>query len=488
MTDHLQDATTFLRAFLDGDAVAASLATVTEAMEYGPTPDRTGTLKLAHDVLVAQARVATDVKVLVLHEDLGLTLTEIAEVIRVNPIETARIWAAVAMEAGLPPEQPDGHAAPSTTEPDPEPQVPAVAPDPVEPEPGEPGAVGVPSEPAGAPIRISSANPSAADLDVAPAGDEAPDAALSQEFTERVDEPVDLDTFAAEVAMAADLDDDPFDGDPFDVEIDDTDVGEEWDDGLADQLEQRHVTVAIADQDEPPAALVAADDSDASDASDGSVDSDASDDSGTHADPDASATPDPDDADTDSGPKVYKFVDGAIDARPVAVPEPVSERSFAYMLPVVLVAVVAVIAFIFWPRTDGGDDPPGTATGCVEGGAICIGRSFMTDTVTPFGQPGDERAEFFVGQDVFVWWSGVLTDADADPPRLDVRWFRVTDDREALVQSEEVPATRNTAQSLKFRLSTGPGDYRVEVVELIDGEPGVPRVGASFSILPAPVG
>ncbi|MBW3658097.1 MAG: hypothetical protein KY457_05625, partial [Actinobacteria bacterium] len=105
----------YLAAFLPADAVDDAVAEVASDSGFWGDTDVTEVLAVAHAVLASRLRVATDVEVLVLNEDAGLSVTQIAAVLALPPAEVRRILDdALAVLADV-----DGDADGVTVEPEP---------------------------------------------------------------------------------------------------------------------------------------------------------------------------------------------------------------------------------------------------------------------------------------------------------------------------------------------------------------------------------
>lgn len=81
----------YLAAFLPPDALDDAVAEVASDSGFWGDTDDTQILAVAHAVLSSRLRVATDVEVLVLNEDAGLSVSEIAAVLALPPTEVRRI-------------------------------------------------------------------------------------------------------------------------------------------------------------------------------------------------------------------------------------------------------------------------------------------------------------------------------------------------------------------------------------------------------------
>lgn len=81
----------YLAAFLPAGAVDDAVDEVTSDTGFWGDTDDTEILAVAHAVLASRLRVATDVEVLVLHEDAGLSVPEVAAVLALPPAAVRRI-------------------------------------------------------------------------------------------------------------------------------------------------------------------------------------------------------------------------------------------------------------------------------------------------------------------------------------------------------------------------------------------------------------
>lgn len=82
---------TYLAAFLPAPAVDDAVAEVAADSGFWGDTDETEILAVAHAVLTSRLRVATDVEVLVLNEDVGLPVERIAAVLAMQPAAVRRI-------------------------------------------------------------------------------------------------------------------------------------------------------------------------------------------------------------------------------------------------------------------------------------------------------------------------------------------------------------------------------------------------------------
>ncbi|MBW3621726.1 MAG: hypothetical protein KY461_15895, partial [Actinobacteria bacterium] len=82
---------TYLAAFLPPEAVDEAVDEVAADSGFWGDTDETEILAVAHAVLASRLRVATDVEVLVLNEDVGLPVDRIAAVLTLPPAEVRRI-------------------------------------------------------------------------------------------------------------------------------------------------------------------------------------------------------------------------------------------------------------------------------------------------------------------------------------------------------------------------------------------------------------
>lgn len=122
----------YLAAFLPAGEVDDAVSEVAADTRYWGDTDQGQILAVAHTVLTSRLRIAVDVEVLVLNEDVGLTVPEIAEVLGLAPTEVRRIL---------------DEALAVVAEPEPAP-APAVVPEPVPISTAEPAAA-APAVPAG---------------------------------------------------------------------------------------------------------------------------------------------------------------------------------------------------------------------------------------------------------------------------------------------------------------------------------------------------
>lgn len=82
---------TYLTAFLPPDAVDDAVGEVASDSGFWGDTDDTEILAVAHAVLASRLRVATEVEVLVLNEDVGLSVPGIAAVLALPPAQVRRV-------------------------------------------------------------------------------------------------------------------------------------------------------------------------------------------------------------------------------------------------------------------------------------------------------------------------------------------------------------------------------------------------------------
>lgn len=127
LPDELEEGVrTYLGAFLPAAAVDEALRGIREDLDYWGDDGTVAVFTAAHAELDSRLRIATDVETLVLHDDVGLPVADVAEILEIPPDDLRRMLRDALIELGEvgsdsspspPRSEPAGAEAPSTAAP-----------------------------------------------------------------------------------------------------------------------------------------------------------------------------------------------------------------------------------------------------------------------------------------------------------------------------------------------------------------------------------
>ena len=97
----------YLGAFLSVDGVEDALRGILQDLDYWGESDELAVFVAAHAELSSRLRISPDVEVLVLHDDVGLPVHDVAQVLEMDPDDVRELLRAALIELGeIDPETP----------------------------------------------------------------------------------------------------------------------------------------------------------------------------------------------------------------------------------------------------------------------------------------------------------------------------------------------------------------------------------------------